>query len=82
MHYTKMLCYRGLGQADAAACEEQLFRRFKADESAQEITARPRLASAEDNNERQMIHDHESVNVGGRAVTRLPRETAPAGGGR
>jgi tetratricopeptide (TPR) repeat protein len=82
MHYTRMLCYRGLGQADAAAREEQLFRRFKADESAQEITARPRLASAEDNNERQMIHDHESVNVSGPAVTRLPRETAPAGGGR
>jgi tetratricopeptide (TPR) repeat protein len=83
MHYSKMLCYRGLGQADAAAREEQLFRRFKADESAQEITARPRRASAEDNNERQMIHDHESVNFGPPAVTRLSRETAaPAGGGR
>jgi tetratricopeptide (TPR) repeat protein len=61
MHYTKMLCYRGLGDLEAAAREEKLFRRFKADESAQAITARPRLLSPEDNNERQMIHDHESA---------------------
>jgi tetratricopeptide (TPR) repeat protein len=64
MHYTKMLCYRGLGDAEAAAREEKLFRRFKADESAQAITARPRLLNPEDNNERQMIHDHEDA--GGR----------------
>jgi len=61
MHYTKMLCHRGLGQAEEAAREEKLFRRFKADESAQAITGRPRLLSPEDNNERQMIHDHEGV---------------------
>jgi hypothetical protein len=50
-----------LGQQDKAAREEKLFRRFKADESSQAITAKPRLLSPEDNNERQMIHDHESV---------------------
>ena len=61
MHYTKMLCHRGLGQVEEAAREEKLFRRFKADESAQAITGRPRMLSPEDNNERQMIHDHEGV---------------------
>ena len=32
--------------------------RFKADESAQAITGPFRLASPEDNNERQSIHEH------------------------
>jgi hypothetical protein len=59
-HYNLMLCYRGLHDAEKAAREEKLFRRFKADESSQSITARPRMASAEVNNERQPIHDHES----------------------
>jgi Tfp pilus assembly protein PilF len=63
-HYTLMLVYRGLGQIEKAQREEKLFRRFKADESAQAITARPRMLSPEDNNERQMIHDHESVPLG------------------
>jgi len=63
MHYTLMLCYRGLGDAAAAAREEALFRRFKADESSQAITERRRLLSAEDNNERQQIHDHDSVTL-------------------
>jgi len=61
MHYTRMLCYRGLGDAGKARIEEQLFRRFKADETAQTLTAKARMQSAEDNNERQNIHDHESV---------------------
>jgi tetratricopeptide (TPR) repeat protein len=61
MHYTLMLCYRGLGNAPAAAREEKLFRRFKADESSQSITERRRRLSPEDNNERQPIHDHESA---------------------
>jgi hypothetical protein len=61
MHYTAMLAARGLGDEARAAREEQLFLRFKADESAQAITAEPRRASAEANNERQAIHDHESV---------------------
>ncbi len=66
MHYTKMLCHRGLGQHEEAAREEKLFRRFKADEASQAITERPRLASAEDNNERQAIHDHVSALGGSR----------------
>ena len=60
-HYNLMLCYRGLGKPEQAAREEQLFRRFKADESSQAITQKPRMLNPEDNNERQMIHDHESV---------------------
>src|SRR5207237_8317765 len=57
-HYNLMLSYRSLGQAEHAARKEALFRRFKADESSQALTAKPRLLSAEDNNERQPIHDH------------------------
>jgi tetratricopeptide (TPR) repeat protein len=59
-HHTLMLAYRGLGDIAAAEREEKLFRRFKADESAQAITQQRRLQSPDDNNERQMIHDHES----------------------
>ncbi len=61
MHYTMMLCYRALRDTAGAAREEQLFRRFKADEASQAITARRRSISPEDNNERQSIHEHESV---------------------
>src|SRR5262249_24619167 len=63
MHYTAMLCYRGLQDGDKAAREEKLFRRFKVEESAQSITAKRRMISPEDNNERQLIHDHESVSL-------------------
>jgi len=61
MHYTGMLCYRGLGDIAHAEREQILFRRYKADEASETITARARMVSPEDNNERQPIHDHESV---------------------
>jgi tetratricopeptide (TPR) repeat protein len=61
MHYTLMLCYRGLGDAAAAGREEALFRRFKADEASQSITERRRRQKPEDNNERQAVHEHESA---------------------
>jgi len=64
MHYTWMLCARGLGDTAAATREETLFRRFKAEEASQAITAKRRAVSPEDNNERQPIHDHESAIVG------------------
>jgi tetratricopeptide (TPR) repeat protein len=64
-HYNLTLCYRGLGQLDKAEREEKLFLRFKADEASQSLTAKPRLLSPEDNNERQSIHDHISDAVGG-----------------
>ena len=63
MHYTAMLCYRGLQDSEKAAREQKLFQRFKAEESAQSITAKRRLVSPEDNNERQQIHDHDSVTL-------------------
>ncbi|HJU44976.1 MAG TPA: tetratricopeptide repeat protein [Vicinamibacterales bacterium] len=61
MHYTAMLAARGLGDERRAEAAERLFLRFKADEAAQAITARPRLLKPEDNNERQPIHEHETV---------------------
>jgi tetratricopeptide (TPR) repeat protein len=61
MHYTWMLASRGLGDTAAAEREEKLFRRFKAEEASQALTARRRASSPEDNNERQAIHDHESA---------------------
>ncbi len=63
MHYTAMLCYRGKGQADKADRELKLFQRFKADEASQALTASRRLSSPEDNNERQLVHVHESVQL-------------------
>jgi tetratricopeptide (TPR) repeat protein len=63
MHYTAMLAYRGLGRDADAAREEQLFLRFKAEESAQSITGGRRLLKPEENNERQQIHEHDSVEI-------------------
>ncbi|MCL4795754.1 MAG: tetratricopeptide repeat protein [Bryobacteraceae bacterium] len=60
-HYSLMLAYRGLGDMERMRKHERLFRRFKADESAQAITAKRRMVSPEDNNERQAIHEHESI---------------------
>lgn len=83
-HYTLMLAYRGLGDTEAAAREQKLFLRFKADESSQRLTARMRRQSPEDNNERQMIHEH--VSVPPEAIARAPlaahapRELASARG--
>jgi tetratricopeptide (TPR) repeat protein len=68
MHYTMMLAYRGLGETAAAEREQKLFQRFKAEESSQSITAIRRRISPEDNNERQSIHDHESVVLAGNAT--------------
>ncbi|MEO8373020.1 MAG: tetratricopeptide repeat protein [Candidatus Solibacter sp.] len=61
MHYTAMLCYRGLGDEVSAQREEALFRRFKADEASQAITEKRRRQKPEDNNERQQVHEHESA---------------------
>ena len=81
MHYTAMLCWRALGNQEKAAREAKLFRRFKAEESAQAITARRRMVSPEDNNERQQIHEHESVPLNS-IPANVPRTTdsAIAGG--
>jgi tetratricopeptide (TPR) repeat protein len=78
MHYTAMVCWRALGDAGKSAREAALFRRFKADESSQSITARRRLLSPEDNNERQPIHEHESVPL--QSLPRTADSSTIAGG--
>jgi hypothetical protein len=78
MHYTAMLCYRGLQDPEKAAREQKLFQRFKAEESSQSITAKRRQVSPEDNNERQQIHDHDSALLTAKPKT---RETMAIGGG-
>lgn len=71
-NYNMMLCYKGLGDNDRAAHFHQLYMRFKADESAQVITGPYRRSHPDDNNERQLIHEHVSVPLGAPAK----RETA------
>jgi tetratricopeptide (TPR) repeat protein len=78
MHYTRMLCLRGLGDATGAGREQALFQRFKAEESSQSITAKARLLSPENNNERQQIHDHESVPL--RVASQAPKPALAAAG--
>ncbi len=58
-HYNLMLSWQGLGDGAKAARERTLYERFKADESAQAITGPYRQLHAEDNNERQQIHEHQ-----------------------
>jgi hypothetical protein len=41
-----------------SAKHEALYRRFKADEAAQEITGPYRRLHPHDNNERQAVHEH------------------------
>ena len=60
-HYNLMLCYSGLGDNAKADEHKKRYLRFKADESAQTITGPYRQAHAEDNNERQAIHEHTGV---------------------
>ena len=60
-NYNLMLCYKGMGDAARAAEYEKLYLRFKADESSQVITGPYRRLHPEDNNERQLIHEHESA---------------------
>jgi tetratricopeptide (TPR) repeat protein len=60
-NYNLMLCYKGVGDTAKAAEHEKLYMRFKADESAQTITGPYRRLHPEDNNERQLIHEHVSL---------------------
>jgi len=68
-HYYLMLCYQGLGNSELAGKEQALYKRFKADESAQFITGPFRQLHPADNNERQQIHEHYSALNGGRPET-------------
>ncbi|MBI3952144.1 MAG: tetratricopeptide repeat protein [Acidobacteria bacterium] len=62
-HYNLMLCFQGLGNKEMAAGEQTLYKRFKADESAQFITGPYRKLHPDDNNERQQVHEHRSVSL-------------------
>jgi hypothetical protein len=64
MHYTLMLCDRGIGNGPFAEREEQLARRFKVDESSQSITETRRHLNPEGNNELQSIHHYEGAPLG------------------
>ena len=75
-NYNLMLCYRGLGQTDKAADYEKRYVRFKADESSQALTGEYRRQHPEDNNERQLIHEHVSVPLGPVAKNAAPLERA------
>jgi hypothetical protein len=56
-----MLCYSGLGDEKMAKEHQARYLRFKADEASQAITGPYRQLNPEDNNERQSIHEHNSV---------------------
>src|SRR5277367_1419777 len=64
-NYNLMLCYNGLGDEARANEHKARYLRFKADESAQAITGAYRQAHPEDNNERQLVHEHVSVALDG-----------------
>jgi cytochrome c-type biogenesis protein CcmH/NrfG len=62
-HYNLMLCYQGVGESAKAQQEQKLYLRFKADESSQALTGPYRQTHPTDNNERQAIHEHESITL-------------------
>ena len=63
-NYNLMLCYTGLGDEKTAGEFKERYLRFKADEASQALTGAYRQAHPDDNNERQAIHEHESVALG------------------
>jgi tetratricopeptide (TPR) repeat protein len=80
MHYTAMLAYRGLGRLADAEREQQLFMRFKAQESAQALTGERRRLNPEENNERQQIHEHDSVPLNTLVTDQRRPQAARTGG--
>ncbi|HEX4066642.1 MAG TPA: tetratricopeptide repeat protein [Acidobacteriaceae bacterium] len=60
-NYNLMLCFTGLGDHKDSAAYEERYLRFKADEASQTLTGPYREKHPDDNNERQPIHEHESV---------------------
>jgi tetratricopeptide (TPR) repeat protein len=79
-NYNLMLCYTGLGQNDRAAEFQKRYLRFKADESAQTLTGPYLRTHAEDNVERQAIHEHDSVPADKLRGTAPPSGVASHGG--
>jgi Tfp pilus assembly protein PilF len=77
-NYNLMLCYNGLGDEAKANEHKERYLRFKADESAQAITGAYRQAHPEDNNERQLVHEHVSVALGTETAKKATALRAPA----
>jgi tetratricopeptide (TPR) repeat protein len=80
-HYNLMLCYNGLGDEKQAHEHEIRYLRFKADEASQTLTGPYRRLNPEDNNERQAIHEHQSVPLPAnqpRAGARVARSRPPS----
>ena len=62
MHYTLMLCYRGLGDTGERGARGDAVPPLQSGRIVAGHHRRtPRMLSPEDNNERQPIHDHESA---------------------
>ena len=72
-HYNLMLAYQGAGNTEMAKKHQALYERFKADEAAQFITGPYRQLHPHDNNERQQIHEHRSVEPQAAAAARSGR---------
>jgi tetratricopeptide (TPR) repeat protein len=62
-HYNLMLSYRGLGDLDMAQKHERLYRRYKADESAEVIAAIARRRYPAADTEAQAVHEHGSITI-------------------
>jgi tetratricopeptide (TPR) repeat protein len=77
-NYNLMLCYTGLGDEVHANQHKELYLRFKADESAQALTGAYRQTHPEDNNERQAIHEHESIALANAASKARAKSTVVA----
>jgi tetratricopeptide (TPR) repeat protein len=80
-NYNLMLCYNGLGDETRANEHKERYLRFKADESAQAITGAYRQAHPEDNNERQLVHEHVSVALETEKAKKAGPVSKPAAGG-
>ncbi|MBZ5507098.1 MAG: tetratricopeptide repeat protein [Acidobacteriia bacterium] len=76
-HYSLMLCYQGQGESEKAQHEQKLYLRFKADESSQALTGPYRQTHPHDNNERQAIHEHDSVALPSLISSDLHRPSQP-----
>ncbi len=78
-NYNLMLCYTGLGQAQTATEFQKRYLRFKADESAQTLTGPYLRTHPEDNNERQPIHEHDSISAAELQAANAKRAQAHGG---
>ncbi|MGB9464461.1 MAG: tetratricopeptide repeat protein [Candidatus Acidiferrum sp.] len=79
-NYNLMLCYNGLGNEVKANEHKERYLRFKADEASQAITGAYRQAHPEDNNERQLVHEHVSVALETEKATKASVVRRPASG--